>query len=537
MRRLLAIVLLAGLATPVWAQTESVSARPDRTTLVIYRFHPIDTSRALEDLREREQWGASRDGLAMIVETRTVEVPAGEAVIRFEGVANAIIPETAAIDGLPGEVLERNSDFEVLGPGSLLQHSIGETVRVARTDPHTGSETIVPAVVRSGSNGPVLEIDGRLEALSCDGTNQRLIFDRVPDGLGDRPTLSIRTRSPTAGRYTVRLAYLAEGLNWSADYVARLAPDGTSMDIEGWITLMNFTDGGFTDAPVHVVAGNLARDYDTEAIEPVVSTVAPRCWPMDTTTRNPFGPSRVTMSPTPVVDYLATTPALSNSLVGDETGLDEVVVTGSRIRAVLSDLGDYKLYTLAEPTDLNARQAKQLRFFDQRDVRFTRTYRLEVYPDDDERLVPRLLVRLRNEVRDGLGVPMPGGGFSLVETQDGAMILTGQADFMDRGEGVPLELTFGEAMDLSAEVEVTDEDDWNVGEIYFQKVAVEVVLTNDKDWPVEIEVVPDWARRPGFRVLAQSRRSTVNDAGDTVWRVRVPAHGSETLSYTVQAED
>ena len=77
MRRLLAIVLLAGLATPVWAQTESVSARPDRTTLVIYRFHPIDTSRALEDLREREQWGASRDGLAMIVETRTVEVPAG----------------------------------------------------------------------------------------------------------------------------------------------------------------------------------------------------------------------------------------------------------------------------------------------------------------------------------------------------------------------------------------------------------------------------------------------------------------------------
>lgn len=534
MRLPLAIALIVGLATPAWSQTESVSARPDRTTLVIYRFHPIDTSSALENLRDDDGY-RSRDGLAMIVESRTVDIPAGEAVIRFEGLASGVIPETAAIDGLPGEVQERDSAFEVLGPGSLLQRSIGETVRVARTNPRTGAETTVTAIVRSGANGPVLEIDGRLEALSCQGVNQRLIFDRVPEGLGDRPTLSIRTRSPVAGRHTVRLAYLAEGLNWSADYVARLAPDGASMDIEGWITLMNFTSGGFTDAPVQVVAGNLSRDYDTRAIEPIETPVTPRCWPVDTTTRNQPGLLQVQREDLiaqgrgVVVDYLATMPA-------DQTQLDEVVVTGSRIRAFLSDLGDYKVYTLAEPTDLNARQAKQLRFFEQRDVRFTRTYQLKVYPGDDGPYVPHLLLRLRNDARDGLGVPMPGGGFSLVETQDGATVLTGQAEFMDRGEGVPLELPFGEAMGLSAEVAVTDEEEWQVGEIYMQKAALEITLVNDKDWPVEIEVVPGWIGRQGFRVLAQSRRSQVNEAGDTVWRVRVPAHGSEALSYTVQAE-
>lgn len=531
MRLPLALALIAGLTTPAWAQVESVSARPDRTTLVIYRFHPIDTSNSLERLRERDSY-SSRDGLAMIVENRTVDVPAGEAIIRFEGVANAIIPETAAIDGLPGEILERDSAFEVVSAGSLLQHSIGETIQVVRTNRETGAETTVPAIVRSGATGPVLEIEGRIEPLSCQGLTQRLIFDRVPEGLGDRPTLSIRTRSPVAGRYTVRLAYLAEGLNWSADYVARLAPDGTTMDIEGWITLMNFTDGGFADAPVQVVAGNLSRDYDTEAIEPVVETVTPRCWPVDTTTRNG---QVVTASPTMVVDYLATMPGLSNSYVGDETEIGEVVITGSRIRAVLSDLGDYKIYTLAEPTDLNARQAKQLRFFEQEDVRFTRTYQVRIYHEDDEPLVPHLLLRLRNEARDGLGVPMPGGGFSLMETRDGATVLTGQAEFMDKGEGVPLELAFGEAMGLSVEVEVTDEEDWTVGEVNMQKAAVAVTLTNDKDWPVEIEVVPDWIHWGGFRVLEQSRRSVVNDAGDTVWRVRVPAHGSETLSYTIQA--
>ncbi|QDH74102.1 DUF4139 domain-containing protein [Brevundimonas sp. M20] len=536
MRLALAVALIAGLATPAWGQTQSLSARPDGTTLVIYRFNPIDTSSTLDELRSATRH-VSTDGLAMIVESRTVDVPAGEAILRFEGLTPGIIPESAAIDGLPGEVLERNSSFELLTAGSLLQHSIGETVQVGRTNPETGVETVVPAIVRSGANGPVLEIDGRLEPLSCQGLNQRLIFDRVPDGLGDRPTLSVRTRSPVAGRYTIRLAYLAEGLNWSADYVARLAPDGRSMDIEGWITLMNFTNGGFTDTPVQVVAGNLAREYDTEAIEPVVATVAPRCWPLDTTTRNPFGPQRGTIVPTPVTDYLATIPALSNSVVGD-TGIDEIVVTGSRIRATLSDLGDYKIYTLAEPTDLNARQAKQIRFFDQQDVRFTRTYQVRLDHSDDAPQVPKLLLRLRNEARDGLGVPMPGGGLSLIETHDGAAILTGQADFMDRGEGVPLELEFGEAMGLSVLAEVTDEADWKAGEdTYMQKVVVEATLINDKDWPVEIEVVPEWSGWRGFRVLAQSRRCQVNDAGDTVWRVRVPARGSETLSYTVQAED
>lgn len=536
MRLPLAMALIVGLAMPAWGQVETISARPDRTTLVIYRFHPIDTSRSLESLRNGDRY-AGRDGLAMIVETRTIDVPAGDAVIRFEGLTTGIIPETAAIDGLPGEVLERNGAFEVLGPGSLLQHSIGEMVQVVRTNPETGVETTVPAIVRSGANGPMLEIDGRLEPLSCQGLNQRLIFDRVPDGLSDRPTLSIRTRSPVVGRYTVRLAYLTEGLKWSADYVARLAPDGSSMDIEGWITLMNFTGGSFTNAPVQVVAGNLARDYATEAIEPVSPNVIPRCWPMDTTTRNGLGERGGTMSPSPVVDYLATMPASSNGLVGEANEIDEVVVTGSRIRAVLSELGDYKVYTLAEPTDLNARQAKQLRFFNQRDVRFTRTYQLHAYHDEVEPQVPHLLLRLRNEAEDGLGLPMPGGGLSLVETQDGATVLTGQAEFMDRGEGVPLELQFGQAMGLAAEIEVTNEDDWQVGDVHMQKAAVEMVLTNDKDWPVEIEIVPEWSGRRGFRVLEQSRLSVVNEAGDTVWRVRVPAHGSESLSYTIQSED
>ena len=532
MRLPLAIALIAGLAAPAWGQTATVSPRADQTALVLYRFRPLDTSRALEDMRNGD--GRLRDqGLAMIVETRTVDVPVGEGIIRFEGLASGIVPETAVLEGLPGGVLEQNAAFEVLTPGGLLQHSVGDVIQVVRVDRQTGAETTVPAIVRSGAQGTVLEIDGRLEPLSCQGLTQRLIFDRIPEELGETPTLSVRTRSATAGRHVVRLAYLTFGLSWSADYVARLAPDGRTMDIDGWITLMNQGGNSYADVPVQMVAGNLNLDYETDAVEPVAAIETPDCWPMDTTTSG-AAPLRLQVR-APVADYLATLPALSNSTL--ETQIDEVVVTGSRIIAPLAELGDYKIYSLPERTDLNARQAKQIRFFDQSGVSFARTYSARLDMDEVDPPSIHLLLRLNNTAEDGLGVPMPGGGISLMEAQDGVTLLTGQASFLDRGEGTPLDLAFGEAMDIGIDYELRDGREWTRGEVSTRRVTVEATLTNDKAWPVEIEIASGWSHRPGFRVVRESQRSLINASGTRVWRVQMPANGTRTLEFTVQAED
>lgn len=545
MRRLLVAIALSALiipalASPAWAQVEGVSTRTDRATVVIYRDRLADTSQQFEALRERDPSHALYKGLALIVETRTIDIPAGESVLRFEGLAGGIMPETATLDGLPGPVLERNTDFELLSPGGLLQHSIGDVVQVVQTNRQNGAEVTRMAVVRSGANGPVLEIDGRIEALGCQGLTQRIIFDHVPEGLGHAPTLSVRTRSAEAGRHTVRLAYLARGLDWTADYVARIAPDGRSMAVEGWITLMNFGVTGFTDAPVYVVAGNLNETGDTEALEPLIQAEQSGCWPMDVTGNRP--PPRLQVRPT-TIDYLATIPSLSNSAV-DESQIDEIVVTGSRIQAALANLGDYKIYALPEPTDVNPHQAKQVRFFDQPDVRFDRTYSAMIGMDraDDEAPPPvQLLIRMRNDASQGLGVPMPGGGFSLMETQDGAMLLTGQSSFVDRGAGTPLELRFGEAMDVHVAYELLDEEDgYNEGrdgDISWTRVTAAVTVTNDKGWPVEIELLPDWSDRPGFRILEQSQRSMVTPGGATGWRVRVPANATRSLRFTARIEN
>ncbi|MGQ2991602.1 MAG: DUF4139 domain-containing protein [Brevundimonas sp.] len=528
MRGFTAILLAAAFATPALAQVETLSPAPDSTAVVIYRDQPVDTAALMARANQPWNSGLDREGLALIVERRVIDLPAGDAVIRFRGVATGIVPQTATLDGLPADVLERNTDFDLLSPGSLLNRSVGDVVRVVRTNPATGERVIRPAVVRSGSTGTVLEVDGKLEALGCSGLTERIIFDRLPEGLSDQPVLSVRTRAPTAGRYTVTLAYLATGLQWSADYVARLSPDGRSLDLTGWITLANFSGTGFSRSPVQVVAGTLNRDADTRPVDPVEVMRETRCWPQDTTTSGPFGPTFREDR----VEYAAPPMMIGGAMVED------IVVTGSRVRreklAAQGELGDYKIYTLPELTDVNARQTKQVRFLEQSGVRFTRLYRHEIDArNEEEPVAPALLLRLKNDKRDGLGVPLPGGGVSLIERQAGHGLLTGQARFNDRGIGLPVELEFGRAMDLT--VEHSLEGERTVGNK--ERVTVSATVSNDKPEAVEIELAPAEAGRRGFRIVSSDVRAVITDAGVPAWRLRVPAGQSRTLRYTLEWDD
>ena len=532
---MLAGVALIALTTPAAAQAPALVSRPDRATVVIYRDQPVDTAELLArsaDPYER----LDQEGMALIVETRVIDLPAGEAVIRFEGVATGIVPQSAVLDGLPAQVVERNIDFDLLSPGSLLQRSVGETVSVVRTNPVTGEPVTRRAIVRSGPSGTVLEVDGQLEALSCSGLTQRIIFDRVPEGLGDQPVLSVRTRAPTAGRYTVTLAYLATGLQWSADYVARVNPDGRTLSLSGWLTLANFGGTAFRDAPVQVVAGTLNRDDDTVPVEPREVSRAPACWPQDTTTHGVMPPEISRVMYLTAEDYL-----------GQGAVLDEIVVTGSRLRrdpansptplimAEQGELGDYKIYTLPGPTDVMARQTKQVRFMQRDNVRFTRIYRETIWADGaQEPRAPRLLLRTRNDARNGLGLALPGGGVALMETGAGRPLFTGQARFEDRAVGLPVELEFGTALDLTVSHAVEPREAGAPGR---RRIAVTVTLQNDKPRPAQIEIVPGESRMRGFRIVESSARSLITDSGYPAWRVTVPAGAEQRLTYTVEYEN
>jgi hypothetical protein len=505
----------AVLLAPLWARAgEVVSAGPDRVAVTIYRGRPVSTWRLTH-----HPAGRAAGGLALITETRTIDLPAGPAVIRFEGVSDQIVPQTAGVEGLPAKALERNFDYDLLTPGSLIAKSLGQAVELVDTNPKTGKVTSRRAVLRSGPDGVVLDVGGNVEAFQCDRVPQRLVFERIPEGLSDRPTLSLKTDAAKPGHYTVRLSYLATGFNWSADYVARVRPDGKTLDLEGWITLANATAESFNDAPTQVVAGRLALTGEDRAVNVEPLLRAADCWE-----RNPpwSRPPRLPLpAPAPPAPLMLHQPPMAMMV-------KEAIVTGSRARmARQEDLGDYKLYTLPEPTTVAAQQSKQVLFLARAAVPFRRVYRYRVDPGghDDRPKAPEIVLKLDNSAAGGLGLPLPAGTVSVREpAADGGLVFTGETRVEDTPKGLPVKLQIGRAATVSVTQKVVEADG--------RRVRYEVSAVNPLPVPATVEIVHPAVGRD-FRVVASSRPHG-SDAGDPAWTLVVPPGGREVLTYTVQ---
>lgn len=528
--RALAAALAVGLASvPAVAAAPAMvaSAGPEKLAIAVYQ----DPSSRDGNFTDYDSYYFDgQTGLAQVTEWRTIDLPAGDSVIRFEGVAEGIVPQTAAVDGLPARLLERNQDFDLMSPGSLIAKSVGERVTRVRTNPVNGRELREEGVLRSGPQGMVLDIDGRIEALGCGGGPERLVFSRLPPSLSDRPTLSLRVTADQPGRHRVRLTYLTVGVLWAANYVARLNDDGT-LDLTGWITLKNNGRTGFADAFTQVVAGDVERQWDTRATVATVVAKSPRCWPMDTTTRgSPPAPPPPPPPPAPAF--------------GD---VDAVIVTGRRMRqeatqdvpiavtsmeAQAGELGDYKLYTLPFATSVDPRQTKQVLMLQRKGVKYERLYAYRMRPggylDPDQLAQPATVIfRTENKAANGLGVALPGGAIKVMARDSaGRPLLAGEGDFRNTGVAAPLEMDIAETVEVEVEPrllksEKLNDRDW--------RYSYEVTVINHRAVPSNFELrLNGWK----FKVGKASPGHRMKPAG-AVWALRLKPGERRVVRFQV----
>jgi hypothetical protein len=508
-------VALALLAGPPMAHAQ-VSERPDSVALTIY-----------QDPNGARGYYDGRSGLALVTEWRTVEVPAGQSKVTFRGVAAGIVPATAALDGLPAEVVERNQDYNLMSPGSIVAAAIGEPVKLVRTNPVTGVETVRTAILRSGPNGVVLEVDGGLEALGCSGEPERIVFDRLPDSLASEPTLSMTVRAKAAGTYKVRLTYLAVGLNWKANYVATVRADGKTLDLTGWITLSNDSATTFADAPTQVVAGDVARSWKTRATVAYAKGKSSACWPTglnfayDESDDFAVGGARVAArAPPPPPPPPAPPPP-------------PVMMANEEAKAEQSELGDYKLYTLPFPTTVAARQTKQLLMLDADAVAFDRVYRFSSWPgatwNPDQKTLPvQLMLRMKNRKESGLGLPLPGGNAMIGQETAAGRLLAGEFKFENSAVGAPFDLVLQD----SRQIEVTPT---LVSQTAKGKRRTQLVYTvhavNNTAAPAAFELrLQDYGRI--YKVTSSSVKPVARDGGRVMPVVLAPGE-RRTLNYTL----
>src|ERR1700741_545237 len=97
---------LALLLIPLGATADVVSSAPDSVRVTLYGNSGTHDVQAYDE-------SAPAGGLVMVSETRTIDLPAGISKIVFLGVADAIVPQTAGIEGLPAAIIESNFHYDL----------------------------------------------------------------------------------------------------------------------------------------------------------------------------------------------------------------------------------------------------------------------------------------------------------------------------------------------------------------------------------------------------------------------------------------
>jgi hypothetical protein len=420
--------------------------------------------------------------LALVQDHRSINVTGGRQRIEFQNVSAKIRPETVSLaaDGLT--IVEQNFDFDLLTPAKMMEKAVGQEVTLVRVSPGTGAETREKAQVLATNGGVVLKIGERIEVLRDDGLPVRVIFDKVPDNLRARPTLSVTVNSPRGGTRPATLSYLTPGLGWRADYVALYSEADSKLDVQGWVTLTNSSGTTYDDAKTLLVAGS----------------------PTAVTANNAWIQRRQ-----------------RSTLV--EAGTE----SGKRER-----LGDFYLYPIAERTTIANLQTKQVSFLDVHGVPAEHGYefRNSWLGTAETPQSARSVYRFSTSSRAGLGDQLPAGILRFyMRDKHGDPQYIGESQIDHTPMGSTLSLSTGDAFDVKVQPTVLKRT--SIGDFTW-RTDMRYTLTNALPKPVTVAVLQDglWG---DTTINTESQKSTRPSADVAEWRVPIPANGKVELTATL----
>lgn len=520
MRGLIALAAVL-IASPLAAQVVVVSGEPEAVSLTVYRGQKYGNAPISKD------WPT---GYALITETRTVTIPAGESVVRFEGVAEGMFPESAILTGLPQGVKEKNRDARLLSPQGLVDAYLKRQVTLTRTSKATGAVRTQDAFITAGPDGGViLQTAEGYEALRCTGLPDRMGYGGVPANLSAKPTLSVITNSDVAVTAKLTLTYMAAGFDWQANYVAQVQERGADgkgkVDMFAWLTLANGGNQSFMGANTMAIAGEPNRVRRGAQPRPIGGALNIQCWPQQRTHQVPFRPGFLYVAPPP--------PPPAPMAMYEMADAENIVVTGARMRAEKSmspvavmvaeqeDLGDLKLYRVPEPVTVNAKGQKQVAMLVKPGVAFDHYYTANVTNFGGDSQPMALTLRSENRKEKGLGLPMPQGQVMIFEDSKYGPLITGESSLLDRAIGDEIEMRVGNSSDVRISVTRISEKSKR------QRWKVEV--TNARNSPVNVEVeIP-------YQLIGNLKDIKKVD-GVPTWKTTLPANGDAVLFYELKLD-
>lgn len=444
--------------------------------------------------------------LALVRDQRRVDLKKGINEVAFEGVATQLKPESVLILGDNINVLEQNYDYALLTPYNITEKSVGKTVQTVRINKATGEQIFDKAKLISYQGGePVLQFDYGIET-NFDG---RIVFDKLPADLNQKPTLAAKISSVQAALKDMMLAYLTKGISWKTDYVAGVKDDKT-LDLTGWVSITNNSGVSYENAKVQLIAGEVHETREYQRVH-----------------RNGMVMKAMAYS------------------------ADAVMAEGANVEP--ESFSAYQLYTLDNRTNIQNNQTKQMALIEKNDVRYEKEGRLNSglslsgdYASDFEKVHPSIYYILQNEEEANLGVPLPKGIMRFYENDShGNLQFIGENSIGQTAKGEKLELELGKMFDVfvNGKIEKVRNVKENILTTYtgncprYQVVkAYDATVEFKNGGNKETVIVFKQYMNPKTTIINESLKGSVSDKSGRFYQWRVELKGDATQKLTFTAE-
>jgi len=414
--------------------------------------------------------------IGVVRDSRSTMLERGINHISMDEIASRIDPTSVKLD-ISGRgdvsVMEQNFEFDLLSPDKLLNKYLEHEVEITTSEDVKYQGTLIGF----DSVNLVLSLAGESVAMVSRDKVTDIVLPAIDTGLIIKPTLFWTVNSSSSAGADLEVAYITEGINWHAEYIATIAGSDDRLDLASWVSVENRSGATYPDAKLKLIAGDVNRVMDKRVPAP----------------REAF-----------------------ETIAAQAPRLEEKAFF------------EYHMYTLDGRTTLKDKEVKQIQLFPSRDVAAVKQYDLDSQNGEKVRVV----MRFENSKESGLGVPLPAGKVRVFKADaDGSLEFLGEdmIDHTPRDEEVKIYV--GNAFDIVAERTRTD----------FSKISDRVVMetfeirvSNHKDEDVVVTVTEhisgDWDVRKESHPFKKIKSDAIE------FQLPIEANGEAVLAYTVRRE-
>jgi len=445
---------------------------------------------------------------ALVREVREISLKKGTNYVAVPDVAASIQPETVAFKSLtdPGGVVvrEQNYQYDVIEPNTILNKSVGKTIKVRRFIDGSVQEIegilLNPASVKTNDQEKYLGVVIKTDKGVLLNPSGEIEVPELPEGLVSRPTLVWKLDASKDDTHRAEIAYITNDITWRADYVAVVDALDKHVDLTGWVTLVNNCGTTYENASLNLMAGDVHRIQREEA----------------------------------------------KQVAWGRGVMAEAMAPQFAEKAFF----EYHLYTLTEKTTVRDKESKQLTLLSATEIPVKKVYVYDgrkawwqtwryygtYYPGEsyDVSASKKVAVFIEtvNSKENNLGIPLPKGIVRVYKQEASAnqhFIGEDEIDHTPKDEKIRLYL--GDAFDIVGEHKRTGFRRISNTEV---EETFEITLRNHKDTPVTVVVVEhlsgDW------RIVNCSHKYYKKDASTLEIPVEVEKDGQAVVTYTARTK-